>query len=179
MVIPKITGYSVLAVALVLLALPVSAADVAKIGIVDVQRILETSTPGKNAQAQIKAVKEKMEQDLKMIGSEIDELRKRLEREAMVMSKEMRDEKEREARIKLNDFKTKQKRYRTELQSLEKELLAKLQDDIMKLVADIGKKEGYLLIINKFGVMYSPNSIDITDKLIQQLNALSAKKESD
>jgi outer membrane protein len=124
-------------------------------------------------------VKEKMEQDLKMIGSEIDELRKRLEREAMVMSKEMRDEKEREARIKLNDFKTKQKRYRTELQSLEKELLAKLQDDIMKLVADIGKKEGYLLIINKFGVMYSPNSIDITDKLIQQLNALSAKKESD
>jgi hypothetical protein len=32
------------------------------------------------------------------------------------------------------------------------------------------------LIISKIGVLYSPTTIDITDKLIQQLNQSYAKK---
>jgi Skp family chaperone for outer membrane proteins len=41
----------------------------------------------------------------------------------------------------------------------------------------MGKKEGYLLIINKFGVIYSPNSIDVTDKVIGKLNTKFAIKK--
>lgn len=154
------------------------AADVAKIGIIDLQRVLDTSSPGKSAQAQIKKQKEKMELDLKKKGAEIEELRKRFERESMVMSKEKREENEREARIKLNDFKSLQKKYRAALQALEQKLVSEIRKEIFALVEEIGKKEGYLLIINKFGVMYSPSSIDITDKLIQQLNARFAQKAS-
>jgi outer membrane protein len=146
------------------------AANVAKIGVIDLQRVIETSNQGKFAQAQIKKQKEKMEENLKKKGNEIEKIRQRLEREAMVMSKDAREEKEREARIKLNDFKSLQKRYRTELQSLEKKLIEQLKDDVFDLVNEIGKKEGYLLIISKIGVLYSPNSIDITDQLIQRLN---------
>ena len=152
------------------------AADVAKIGVVDLQRVMETSNAGKAAQAQIKQQKDKMETDLKDKGSEIEQIRQRLEREAMVMSKESREEKEREARIKLNDFKTLQKRYRTELQRLEKRLVSQLRDDTIALVDEIGKKEGYLLIISRVGVLYSPNTIDITDKLIKRLNEIYSKK---
>ncbi len=152
------------------------AADVAKIGVVDVQRVMETSNAGKSAQAQIKQQKDKMETDLKDKGAEIEQIRQRLEREAMVMSKESREEKEREARIKLNDFKTLQKRYRTELQQLEKRLVSQLRNDTITLVNEIGKKEGYLLIISRVGVLYSPNTIDITDELIKRLNELHSKK---
>ena len=111
-----------------------------------------------------------MEADLKQRGAEIEKLRQRLEREAMVMSKEMREEKQREHRIKINDFKSLQKKYRNRLQALEARLMNQLKTDINELVQEIGKKEGYLLIINKFGVLYAPSSIDITDKLIQKLN---------
>jgi outer membrane protein len=93
------------------------------------------------------------------------------------MSKEMREEKEREQRIKINDFKTLQQKYRSELQKLEVELMNQLKADINELVEGIGKNEGYLLIVNKFGVLYSPSSIDITDKLIQKLNAKGTKKK--
>jgi Skp family chaperone for outer membrane proteins len=41
----------------------------------------------------------------------------------------------------------------------------------------MGKKDGYLLIINKFGVLYSPNSIDITDKVIGKLDKKFAKRK--
>ena len=154
----------------------VNAADVAKIGVANLQRVMETSNPGKSAQDEIKQQKDKMEQELTQKGGEIEELRKQLERDSMVMSKEKREEKEREVRIKLNDFKSLQKRYRTELQKLEKRLVNTLIRDVSTLVEEIGKKEGYLLIINNAGVMYSPGSIDITDKLIKELNARHAKK---
>ena len=153
------------------------AADVAKIGVIDLQKILESSSAGKSIQAELKKEKDKMESDLKAKGAEIERIRKRLERESMVMSKEMREEKEREQRIKINDFKTLQKKYRSRLQTLEVELMNQLRLDINELVHEIGKKEGYLLIINKFGVIYSPTSIDITDKLIRKLNAKFAKKK--
>ena len=85
------------------------AADVAKIGVIDLQKILETSSAGKAIQTELKKEKDKMESDLKKKGAEIENIRKRLERESMVMGKEMREEKERESRIKINDFKSLQK----------------------------------------------------------------------
>ncbi len=154
----------------------VNAADVAKIGVASLQRVLETSNPGKSAQAEIKKQKDQMEQELKQKGAEIEEIRKQIERESMVMSKEKREEKEREFRIKLNDFKSLQKRYRTQLQGLEKKLVSALLKEVSTLVEEIGKKEGYLLIINNKDVMYAPGSIDITDELIKQMNARQAKK---
>lgn len=154
----------------------VNAADVAKIGVANLQRVLETSNQGKSAEKEIKKQKDQMELELKQKGGEIEELRKQLERESMVMSKEKREEKEREIRIKLNDFKSLQQRYRTQLQALEKKLVNALLKEVSALVEEIGKKEGYLLIINNTGVLYSPNSINITDQLIKQLNARYAKK---
>ena len=153
------------------------AADVAKIGVLDLQKILETSVAGKTIQNELKVQKDKMESDLKQRGAEIENIGKRLERESMVMSKDMREEKEREQRIKINDFKTLQKKYRSELQKLEAQLMNELQDDLKNLVETIGKKEGYLIIINKLGVLYAPGSIDITDNVIKQLDAVTAKKK--
>ena len=152
------------------------AADVAKIGILNMQRILSASDPGKTAQAEIKEQGDKMLQDLKENGTEIDALGKQFERESMVMSKEKREEKEREYRIRINDFKSLEKRYNAQSQELQKRLLNKIVKDVQALVEEIGKNEGYLLIIRSESVMYSPGTIDITDKLIKQLNANYAKK---
>lgn len=153
-----------------------NAADVAKIGVANLQRVLETSNQGKSAQEEIKKQKDQMELELKQKGSEIEELRKQLELDSMVMSKEKREEKEREIRIKINDFKSLEKRYRAQLQNLEKKLVNALLKEVSSLVEEIGKKEGYLLIINNTGVLYSPNSINITDQLIKELNARHSKK---
>lgn len=153
-------------------------ADVAKIGVVDFQRILETSSAGKSAHAEISKQAKKMEADLKKKGAEIEELKKRLEREALVMSKEKRTEKEREVRIKINDIKALKKKYMSDLKEYENRLAQRIQKEVLELVEEMGKKEGYLLIIEKRGggVLYSPNKIDISDKLIQQYNAIFAQK---
>ena len=147
-----------------------AAADVAKIGVVNFQKILEVSNKGKAAQAELKTAKDRMESDLKKKGAEIEQLRKRLEDQAAVVSKEMREEKSRDVRIKVNDFRNLQKQYSTELQTLERQLMNKMQTEVAGLVKEIGEKEGYLLIISNLGVLYAPNSIDLTDEIIKKLN---------
>ncbi|MFC1811265.1 OmpH family outer membrane protein [Thermodesulfobacteriota bacterium] len=155
-----------------LFVIPSFGADVAKIGIIDFERIVKTSSAGKKAMAEINKKGTGMEADLKKRGSEIEELKKKFDREALVMSKEMREQKGRDFRIKLNDFKTLEKKYSNDLRTLNARLVSQIQKDVFKLVNEVGKKEGFLLILERMegGIVYFPNSIDITDRIIQAYN---------
>lgn len=159
-------------------AAPSYGADVAKIGIVNFQRILEISSAGKKAMAKVNKRGKKIEADLKKKGEEIEAKKDKLEREALVMSKEMREEKEREIRININDFKSLQKKYIAEFKEHEERLVGRIQREVLQIITEMGKKEGFLLILEKreAGVMYFPNTIDITDRLIQKYNANFASK---
>jgi outer membrane protein len=154
------------------------AADVVKIGVVDFMKILETSNAGKAGQVEIKKQADKMKADLEKKGAEIEELKKKIEKDTMVGNKEIREEKEREVQIKFMDFKNLEKKYSSELQKLQTDSLVRIQKEVQSIADEIGKKEGYLLIIEKreAGVFYSPASVDITEKLIQQYNAKAAPK---
>ena len=157
-----------------------SAADVAKIGVVDFQKILEVSNAGKTAQVEINKHGKQMETDLKDRGTEIEDIEKKIERESMVMSKEVREEKQREIRIKIGDFKALQQKYMEDFKALENRVIGKIQKEVVELVQDIGKKEGYTLIVEKRtgGVVYAPLSIDITDAVIQIYNTQTPKPDA-
>lgn len=155
-------------------------ADVAKIGVVNFQTILEKSDAGKMAMAEINKHGKELEANLKKKGKEIEEAKNKLEREALVMSKDMREEKEREIRINTNDLKILQNKYTADLRQLEAKLVRNIQKEVLEIIADIGKKEGFLVIFEKreAGVMYSPDTIDITDRLIQKYNSIFSQKSS-
>lgn len=151
-------------------------ADPVKIGVVDLQKVLEMSNAGKAAQGELKAQRDKMQADLKQRGTEIQEIEARMSREAMVMSKEAREEKEREHRIKASDFQALQRKYQADLQETERKLMGMLQKEISELVAEMAKKDGYTLIISNIGVLFTQPAADITERLIQELNTKPAKK---
>ena len=154
-------------------------ADVAKIGVVEFQRLFDNSEAGKEIKAEITRRGKKMEAELKEKGAEIEELKKRLEREALVMSKEMREEKEREFRIQVNDIKSLQKKYEVELQGIQKQLMGELQKETLDIIDEIGKSGGYLLIMDKRGVLYSPDTVDITDEVTKQYDARYRKTKKE
>ena len=155
------------------------AADVAKIGILDAQRVLEVSSAGKTAQSMIKAEGNQRTSDLKKKAEEFKALEEQLKREAMVMSQEKRDDKSRELKIRKVEIEDLQKKYSREMNQMQKQILSRIQADIVKLAQQIGKEDGYLLILTKENAVYYPSSIDITDKLIQSYNALFAKGETE
>ena len=154
----------------------VFSADVAKIGIVDFQKIMSNSSAGKLIQKKLQAKGNEFSQKLQDMQKEILELEKNLKRESMVLSQEKRNEKGREYRIKVNDFNQAKKKLQYDLKNLENKEINKMQKNVFEIVQKIGKKEGYLLVIEKktAGVIYHPESIDMTDKVIKAYNKLSA-----
>jgi outer membrane protein len=162
-------GFIVVA-CVVFYVLPVYAAYVAKIGIIDFQSVLTESDAGKAVQSEIQKKGREMETDLIELGKQIEGLSEDMSREAMVMSKEKREEKQRELEIKKYDFQSMQKKYQMAFRELEAVEVEKLKNDIFKLAEEIGKKEGYLLIIEKSAAIYYPSTIDMTDLLIEKYN---------
>ena len=152
------------------------AADVAKIGVVDIQKVLLTSSAGKLAKAQINKKAREMESNLTAKKEEIEKLKENFEREALVMSKENRDQHERDIRIKINDIKAPKGKYENDLKKIEASVVKRIQQDVDVIIQELGKKGGYLLIISNPVVLYSPSSIDITDELIKAYNNVLAEK---
>jgi outer membrane protein len=146
-----------------------------KIGIVDVHKVFEESAAGKAAKEEIKREGKKLEDDLKRRGEDLEAMKNKLEREVMVMSKEKREEKERDFRIKVGDFKALQRKYAEQLKERESELVKKFQDNIFQLVKDIGNENNYTLIIDKLGVLYAPSSVDITNQVIKAYDSRFGK----
>jgi outer membrane protein len=152
-------------------------AEVKKIAVVDLQKIIDESTAGKRSSEEIKAQGKKMEETLQEKGTEIEELKKSLDQKALVLSDQARGEKENELREKLNDFTSLQRRYQDVLRDLNNSLMKEVLEDILKIAEDIGKREGYTLIMQRRGVvLYAPDAIDITDKVIKEYDALDAKR---
>ena len=165
-----------IAALLFLVSMPCFAADVAKIGVVNIQKILLTSAAGKIAKAEISKKAREMEATLNEKKTEIQKLQETLERESLVMSKDKRDEKEREIRIKVNDIKVLKNKFEKDLKVLENRVVQQIQKEFESLAQDIGREEGYLLIVTNQTVIYAPNSIDITDELIQKYDAAFSEK---
>ncbi len=154
-------------------------AEVAKIGVIDFQKIIDESNAGKRSAVEIKSQGKKMEKILKEKEAGLEEVKRSLEQKALVLSQEVREEKERAMRIKANDLKSLRKRYLDTLKELNLKLSNRIRNDVFDLVEDVGRREGYLLILERRvgGVVYAPNAIDITDKVIEEYNKLDAKRE--
>jgi outer membrane protein len=153
------------------------AAGVSKIGLVDFQKILDNSTAGKAAQAEINKKGEAMESEIRKMGEEVESLKDNLEREALVMSREAKEEKERELRIKISDFRDLQNKHMQTFKEAERNLVQKIQVEVMDLLKEIGAKENYQLIIERreSGALYFLDSMDLTDQIIEAYNKKTAK----
>jgi outer membrane protein len=172
------TAFFVILICFFFLGRSANGADVAKIGFVDFQRVLDVSSAGKAARAEITRRGKTMEQNLKKKGNEIQERKRKLEQEALVMKENVREQKEREIRIAVNDLKALQKKYIDDFKTFENSLVKRIQEETLALVKEIGKKEGYLMIVEKreSGILYAPQTIDVTDRIIRKYNSQFAGK---
>jgi outer membrane protein len=155
-------------------------AEEIKIGVIDFQKVVQTSAAGKAAQEEVNEKGKQMEADLLKRKNEIEESQKNLERETMVMAPEAREEREREIRIRVNDFKTLQQKYFNDLKTHEGKLIRAIRDEIIRLGQEIGKKKGYTLLLEKqeAGTIYYKEDLEITDELIQMYDEQYKKSKS-
>ena len=131
-----ISGCTLAIIAIIFTAITSYAADVAKVGVINIPKVFETSSAGKAIASNMKKQYGKMKAELQRRKKEIEQLKEGLEREAEVISKEKYDEKMRAFRIKINDFKSLEKEYKTKLKQQDRIVLAIVQKDLIKVIAD-------------------------------------------
>ena len=157
--------------------IPTYGADVAKIAIVDSQKVLDKSLLGKKMKNELEKIRANYAADLEAKGKEIQKLQNEIkilsssEKTSSVANKEELDKKSRILKIKIYDIKKIKKKYANDFKKEETKKFKYTIKIIEEIMDEIGKKEGYLLIKNKRGVAYFPEDIDITDKVIKLLDS--------
>lgn len=168
-----------MAMLFILGAVDITLAAGLKLGVVNFQKVLSSSSPGKMASAEMNKKGKEMEDSVKQKEAELMALQKTLEREALVMGKDKSEQKQREFRIKANDYKNLKATYLKEFKQIQARHFNKIKTEVLALATEVGKKKGFDLIleINEGGVMYYNDAIDITDELIKAYNkkAVAAK----
>jgi outer membrane protein len=154
------------------LAAVAGAADV-RIAIIDFQRILDTSKAGKAAQETINQEGRQMEAELKAKGDALEQMKEQLQKDALVMNKETREEKEREFRIQVNDFRESQQEFAQKARQLQIRAMSKIRNEVDTLAKAFAEEKGFTLMIEKqeAGVIYAPAQIDVTDEIIRRYDA--------
>ena len=157
--------------------IPTYGANVAKIAIVDSQKVLDKSLLGKKMKNELEKIRANYAADLEAKGKEIQKLQNEIkilsssEKTSSIANKEEFDEKTRILKIKIYDIKQLDEKYGNDFRKEETKKFKYIIKIIQEIMDEIGKKEGYLLIKNKRGVAYFPEDIDITDKVIKLLDS--------
>ncbi len=135
-----------------------------KIGFVDGVKLIEKAPQGDAAKQALEAEFKPREQEIVDLRNKIRELDESLDPEA-----ENFIQSQRELREQRRDLKRLQQEMREDLSLRRNEELAKLQRLISDAIVEMAKDEGFDLILQD--AVYAANSIDITDRVLDKLNA--------
>ncbi len=151
-----------------LVASPVMA-ESQKIGYVDLQKALNLSIAGKEAKEKIKAKVQSYDGEVQERQEELKKLKDDLEKQAMLLSEEARNSKERDYQQKVKEYQRFTKDIQETLQQTDADFTRKILEDVLNVVQEVGKREGYALILEKTesSLVYADESIDISDMVIQ------------
>lgn len=139
------------------------------IGIVDLQKIMQTS-------AQMKAIQQKLEKDfrprrdkLMAMEGEIKKEMERFKRESAVMSQEQKRDLERKIMLGQQTFEREGQQYQQELNTAHNDAMEELYNKIRKAISNVAAKEKYDIILQKEAAPYSAPNLEITDKVVKEL----------
>jgi len=160
------------AVAALVMAAAMPAAAQSKVAVIDVQRVVAESDPGKEAIQKLKAISDAKVQEGQTLQQEMATLQDQFNKQRYTVSEQRLAEmtKELEDRnIAIRRFEDDAKR---ELEEARRRELGGLEGRILPIINQIGVEEGITVIFNKFqsGLVYADEAVDITDDVIRRFN---------
>jgi outer membrane protein len=162
-----------------LLALPLTAlaADAAKIGSVDIQKVLLMSDAGKEAKEQLSQKAGKYEGDKNAKEEELKKLKGELEKQSIILSESARASKERDYQQRLKEYQRFLKDAQEDLQGKNDEFTGRIVDEIVRVAQAYGRQNGYTAIFVKSETMvYLDPKADLTEEVLKAFNAGRSKK---
>ncbi|WP_131781108.1 OmpH family outer membrane protein [Legionella gresilensis] len=145
-------------------------ADEARIAIVDLQKIMQTSN-------QMKSIQQKLEKEFKprrdkLVAME-DDLKKDMEkfkRDSAIMSQNQKKELEKKIVATQQRFEREGQQYQQELSTAHNEAMEDLYAKIRKAISKIAETAKYDLVLQKDAAPFSTSKLDITEQVVKEIN---------
>jgi outer membrane protein len=142
------------------------------VAVIDVQRVVAESDPGKEAIQKLKALSDAKVQEGQALQQEMAVLQEQFNKQRFTVSEQRLAEMTKELEdknIAIRRFEDDAKR---ELEEARRRELGGLEGQILPIINQIGVEEGITVIFNKFqsGLVYADEAVDITDDVIRRFN---------
>ncbi len=142
------------------------------VAVIDVQRVVTESDPGKEALGQLKKLQDKKIEEGKGLQQSLDALKDQFNKQRFTLSQEKLQSLQKQIEDKSIELKRFQDDAQRDLEEARKKALDRLEAKIMPIINQVGQERKLSLIFNKFqsGLVYADDAIDITDDIIQRFN---------
>ncbi|MGL5742100.1 MAG: OmpH family outer membrane protein [Legionella sp.] len=145
-------------------------ADSAKIGVVDLQKIMQTSS-------QIKEIQQKLEKEFKprrdklvAVEAGIKADMEKFKRDSAILSANQKKEMEKKIVSAQQQFERDGQQYQQELSTANNEAMEGLYAKVRAAIAKVAKDDKYDLIVQKDAAPFSIDTLDVTDKVVKAIN---------
>ena len=167
---------SLVAVSLYAQGTPAPASGPIKIGVINVERLVQESALGKEAFNRVKKLNDAKKEEGDKLSKDLREMEQKLADQGSALADDKRDALQKSYQEKAIAFKRFQDDANRDLEAAQKKELGELERRVFPIINQVGKERGYTLIFNKFqsGLVYAEDSIDMTDEVLKVFNTTVA-----
>jgi len=146
--------------------------DAVRIGVVDLDQAVTSTTKGKTARDEFERKVREAEAKLQPLRESYEGAVKELEAKRFVLSEEALFQKQLDIQELRNRIETRGKEIQGQLEVDRERLLAPLRNQLVEIIDEVGREGGFSLIFLRTtpGIMYSREALDVTDLIIQKFN---------
>ena len=161
---------AMLAVIMMALAMPAAAQN--KVAVIDVQRVVTESDPGKEVMQKLRVISDAKAQEGQALQQNLATLQDQFNKQRFTVSEQRQAEMSKEIEDQQIVIRRFQDDAQRELQEAQRRELGGLEERILPIINQVGQAQGYTLIFNKFqsGLVYADETVDITDQVITMFN---------
>ncbi len=140
-----------------------------KIGYVDLQKVIGNSQAGKSAKSSFENEFKSKRDIIEQKARALEKMKQDFIKNSTVMNETTRKQKAEQIEKQEKDLGRTREDFREELQKKDLQLTQKIVKDIDGIMKEIGKEEGYSIILERTesGIIFANPKIDITDKIIE------------
>jgi outer membrane protein len=150
-------------------SLPAAAQEL-KVGVVNIQALMESAPQTKSAMDGLQEEFAPRQREFAAKQKEFEDLQAKAQKDYAVMGETERSNAEKELRDLQREVTRLQTEFREDLNLRQNEELGKLQRSLLKEVQDYAQAEGYDLVVGD-GVLFASPAVNITDNVLQAVEA--------
>jgi outer membrane protein len=157
-------------------AAPAAPPAVPKIGVINVERLVQESALGKEAFNRVKKLNDQKKEEADKLQKELRDMEQKLADQGSALADDKRDALQKSYQEKAISFKRFQDDANRDLEAAQKKELGELERRVFPVINQVGKEKGYTVVFNKFqsGLVFADESVDITDDVLKVFNTTVA-----